>query len=397
MKIVDVAEFYAPLGGGVKTYVDQKLALGAALGHEVVVIAPGPEDRTEDRAGGRVIYVKSPALPMDRRYHMFWDAAPVHRLLDAERPDVLEASSPWRGAWIAADWRGDAKRVLFMHADPVASYPHQWLGGALSRDRIDALFGWFWRYLRRLASRFDELVVGGPWLADRLEGHGVGHPRVAQFGIDTRLFSPLRRNPAVRAEWLARCGLRPNAALLLGVGRHHPEKRWPMVIEAAHQAQAGRPVGLVLVGDGLSRSAVDRAAAAAPHTLVAGQLGDRGALATLMASADALIHGCSSETFGLVAAEALASGTPLIVPSVGGCGALAHPDWSEIYEPADRAGCTAAINRLLARDPQALRLAAIGAGRTRVAPQGRHFDMLFDLYGQLSGGAPLPPPTALAA
>jgi len=42
VKIVDVAEFYAERGGGVRTYVNQKLAAAAAAGHEAVVIAPGP-------------------------------------------------------------------------------------------------------------------------------------------------------------------------------------------------------------------------------------------------------------------------------------------------------------------------------------------------------------------
>jgi hypothetical protein len=32
MKLVDVSAFYAPKGGGVRTYVDRKLKAGAALG-----------------------------------------------------------------------------------------------------------------------------------------------------------------------------------------------------------------------------------------------------------------------------------------------------------------------------------------------------------------------------
>ena len=54
MHIVDVAEFYAPLGGGVKTYIDAKLAFGHQNGVKVSVIAPGPEDRVERREGGQV-------------------------------------------------------------------------------------------------------------------------------------------------------------------------------------------------------------------------------------------------------------------------------------------------------------------------------------------------------
>ena len=47
MKIVDVCAFYAPRGGGVKTYIEHKLREGPARGHEIVIIAPGEEDRIE--------------------------------------------------------------------------------------------------------------------------------------------------------------------------------------------------------------------------------------------------------------------------------------------------------------------------------------------------------------
>jgi len=56
VRIVDVNEFYSPTGGGVRSYIDRKLAVMATLGHELIVIAPGREDRVEYRAGkGRVI------------------------------------------------------------------------------------------------------------------------------------------------------------------------------------------------------------------------------------------------------------------------------------------------------------------------------------------------------
>ena len=44
MKIVDVCAFYSPRGGGVRTYVEQKLKIGPRLGHEIVIVAPGDED-----------------------------------------------------------------------------------------------------------------------------------------------------------------------------------------------------------------------------------------------------------------------------------------------------------------------------------------------------------------
>ncbi|MGJ3628403.1 glycosyltransferase [Sphingomonas sp. MMS24-JH45] len=81
----------SPTGGGVRTYIDRKLAVMAALGHQQIVIAPGREDRVEERpGGGRIHYVTSPVLPFDANYGLFKDAAPIHALLDEYQPDVVE-------------------------------------------------------------------------------------------------------------------------------------------------------------------------------------------------------------------------------------------------------------------------------------------------------------------
>lgn len=61
MKIVDVCEFYAPEGGGVRTYIHAKLAIGARLGHAITVIAPGHNDEVVEYGNGcRIVYVKAP-------------------------------------------------------------------------------------------------------------------------------------------------------------------------------------------------------------------------------------------------------------------------------------------------------------------------------------------------
>ncbi|MEM7676567.1 MAG: glycosyltransferase, partial [Myxococcota bacterium] len=137
MKVVDVAEFYAEKGGGVKTYLDQKLRAGSAAGHEVVVLAPGPEDAEESRHGGRVIWVKSPKVPGDPRYHLFIDRRAVHSVLDRERPNVVEGSSVYGGGWFAGLWPGRAVRSLVFHQDPVAALGHPMLDRFISASTID--------------------------------------------------------------------------------------------------------------------------------------------------------------------------------------------------------------------------------------------------------------------
>jgi len=387
VKIVDVAEFYSATGGGVRTYIDRKFAAAARCGHALTVIAPGPENRVEWRAGGKLVWLRAPALPVDKNYHMFWRAADVWRILDAEAPDVVEGSSPWRGGWLVGAWGGPAARhaarVLFMHADPVAVYPQTLLGHLFSPASIDRIFGWFWCYLQRLEARFDGCVVAGAWLADRFRHHGLQRLHATPFGVETRIFRPGLRDEAMRRAMLERCGLGPEAALMITVGRHHPEKRVPALIDALTLAQRARPVGLAIVGDGLAHGAVLAGAARARHVHVAGRIGNREQLARMLASADGLLHGSSAETYGFVVAEALCCGTPIVVPDGGGARDLAQPDYSEIYPAGDRRATGEAVLRLLARDPAAMRGAALEAG-SRIGDLDGHFDRLFALYGELA-------------
>lgn len=383
MRIVDVCEFYSPTGGGIRSYVDRKMQLLAEMGHELVVLAPGAEDREEVRpTGGRVIWVKAPPLPFDANYRMFWDAAPIHAWLDRLAPDVVEASSPWRPAWIVGKWHGDAAKVFFLHSDPVVSYPQRWFGRVASRETIDAAFDWFNRYLRRAMPLFDSLVVCGPSLGKRLEERHVGSAQCIALGIDRSAFSPLLRDASLRADLLAQCDLPESATLLLGIGRHHGEKRWNLVIDAVQAAAAQRPIGLILIGKGPASAALRKQVGGNPHIRMFQPIYDRPQLASLMASADALIHGCEGETFGLVASEALASGLPLIVPDEGGCAEIARPEFSESFAARDAASATQAILRFCARDRAAVQAAARTAAMS-VRSDRDHVADLVAHYGAL--------------
>ena len=383
MKIIDVAEFYAELGGGVRTYINQKLAAGARAGHEIVVVAPGPEDREEERLGGRICWVKGPPLPPDPRYYVLWREDAVHRILDREAPDVVEGSSPWSGGWFVARWPGQAVKTFIFHQDPVAVYPQTFLGHHLGIDRVDRMFGWYWAYLRSLSARFDATVVSGEWLAEKLRRFGLVRPEAVPFGIDKAQFSPSLRDPAVRARLLERCGVGEDASLLVNISRFHPEKRIGTMLDGFRRASAKRPMGLVIYGDGPLRRWVQRKAAGVPGVHLAGFVSDREEVARSLASADAMLHGSSAETYGLVVAEAVCSGLPIIVPNQGGAADLADPSYAETYAPGDVVGCSEAIEALLGRDRGALVAGCARAAEQKIGTMDDHFDQLFALYERL--------------
>ncbi|MES2043895.1 MAG: glycosyltransferase [Pseudomonadota bacterium] len=367
MRIVDVNEFYSPTGGGVRTYLERKMGLMAEMGHELIVIAPGREDRVEERpGGGRIIFVKAPRLPFDHNYGLFWDAAPITALLDQLAPDVVENCSPWRPAWVVGNWQGDALKSYFMHNDNVAAYFQRWFESLASHERIERAFSWYTRYMSRFLDKFDVVVTNGPALEKRLRARGLRIDAAMPLGIERGHFSPDLRDEALRAALLAQCGLPPEGHLLLGLGRHHREKRWDVVIDAVERAGANLPVGLILIGAGVETRNLEARLAGSPHIRLFRPVYDRERLARIMASCDALIHGSEAEPFGLVASEAIAAGLPLIVPDTGGCAEVADPLSSEKYAARDAAAAARAIARLFARDPVLLRRAAItAAGRVR--------------------------------
>ena len=373
MRIVDLCAFYTPAGGGVRTYVERKLKAAPAAGHEMIILAPGRENRVEERGdGARIEWLESPRFPLDRRYGYFADEAQVHAALDRLRPDVVEASSPWRSASMVADWQGDARRVLVMHADPLSAYAYRWFGRLAERETIDRGFGWFWRHLQRLDRSYDAVVSASLSLSQRLTEGGLRNVVTNPMGVDPGIFDPALRDPALRARLLERCALPEDATLLIGVGRHAAEKRWGLVIDAVIAAGASRPVGLLLIGEGRDSARLARAIGDNPHIHLLSPIRDRAALARMMASADALIHGCEAETFCIVAAEALASGLPLIAPDRGGAFDQARASGGMIYRSGSATAAAQAIRRFIDAPPP--------RPMAPVRTMDQHFTDLFALY-----------------
>lgn len=319
--IVQLANFYGPRSGGLRTALHHLGSGYVAAGHRVSLVVPGVRYAEELLPNGAHRFtLPAPRLPGTGGYRA---VAPrrVCELLDLLRPDALEVSDRLTlrgmGAWAAA--RG-IPSVVISHERLDRLLEQFLLPTGLARRVADVAN-------RRMASRYDTVVCTTEFARAEFDRIAADNVRQVPLGVDLATFSPGKRDDG----W--RYALSGGAdALLVHCGRLSPEKHVERSVDTvAELTGAGHRVRLVIAGDGPRRRALERRARGLPvHFL--GFLGERGDVAKLLASADVSLAPGPHETFGLAALEALASGTPVVV---SGSSAL-----REIVRPA----CGAAVD-----------------------------------------------------
>ena len=341
----------------------------------------------------RIRWVKGPPLPPDGRYHVLWNERRVHALLDEERPDVVEGSSPWTGGWFTARWRGPhaarARRSFVFHMDPVAAIAQTQLSPPVPFDTVDRLCAPLWSSLRRLARRYDVTVTAGEWLAGRCRDFGITNATAVPFGIDKARFDPSARDVAARAALLERCGVpasaHDEAFVWIAMSRLDPEKRVPTLLDAFDRLRrrTSRPVGLVVFGHGPLRARCERRAATIPGAVLAGFEPDRDAMARGLASADGFVHGSAAETYGLGVAEAICAGLPVVVPDRGGAADLCAADVGVRYRTGDADAAADAMAEVMRRGRTSFTAGLAATADERIVTVAQHFAALWDRYASV--------------
>jgi 1,2-diacylglycerol 3-alpha-glucosyltransferase len=301
MRVGFFTECYKPIVNGIVASIDALREGLHARGVEVTTVAPHVPHFVDD--GRDIVRIPSLPLPTATAYRL---CVPYLSAPDRARVrgiELVHAHSPFVTGWMAVSYaRRRGIPLVFTYHTRLDAYAHYAPFDRAATERAMITL------TRRYANAADAVVVPTRAMEARLREVGVHVPiTIVPSAIDVARFAGGTRSALVRAR-LGAPGAEP---LVLAVARLGMEKNLKLALEATARAPELR---LAIVGEGPHRSALEERArrlGIAGRVRFTGELA-RERLPDVYASADAFVFPSTTDTQGLVLAEALAAGLPVV-------------------------------------------------------------------------------------
>ena len=305
MNILMVTNTFTPHVGGVARSIEAFTAEYRQRGHRVLVVAPEFALQPADE----VDVVRIPAI-QNFNGSDFSVVLPVPRFLTAEidafDPDVVHAHHPFLlGATAARIAHFYDRPLVFTHHTMYEQYTHYVPGDspAMKRFVVDLA--------THYANLCDSVIAPSQTIAAVLRHRGVHVPiEVIPTGVKLERFASGDRDRFRRKH-----GIASNAFVVGHVGRLAPEKNLAFLADAvAHFLLDCPEATFLIVGSGPAQPVLQERLAAqglSDRLHLAGTL-DGEQLVDAYHAMDAFVFASKSETQGMVLAEAMAAGVPVI-------------------------------------------------------------------------------------
>ncbi len=325
-------------------------------------LIPAPEEQPVP-----MVRVPSVVFPLHKEYRL---ALPSHSAFASQlrnfKPDLIHINSPCTLGHAAV-------RYAAMHGIPAVATYHTHFPSYASYYKIKPLEGMGWNYLRGLYNSCQRLYVPSRPIVDELMQHGIHNTYFLPHGVDTEAFHPNFRS----MEWRESLGSAGRNVVLF-VGRLVWEKNLRVLAEAYARIRARRSdVVFAIVGDGPIRGELEQMMPGARF------LGYRSgeALATAYASSDVFVMPSTTETFGNVTLEAMASGIAPVCANAGGARGIIQPGVTGLLaDPGDAQDLAEKLVLLLDNPGKRAELADQALRFARQQTWERIFDELFADY-----------------
>lgn len=312
MNVLMLTNTYLPNVCGVTRSVVTFSQALRTLGHRVLIVAPQSDEAPANEAD----VVRVPALQKvtsnDIALRLPIPGYLTSTLQDFQ-PDVVHVHHPFllgtTGLRIAAMRN---LPVVFTYHTMYEHYTHYIAAGSQPLERFTV------RLATDFANQCDRIIAPSGSVADVLRERGVEVPiTTLPTGIDTRFFASGNREAGRQRHAI------PGGAYVVGhVGRLAPEKNLGFLTDAVTAFLKQRPhAHFLVVGDGPSRDEIQamcqRAGVAERLHLSVGKLVGQD-LADAYRSMDVMAFASHTETQGMVLAEAMAAGAPVVALDASG-------------------------------------------------------------------------------
>ena len=384
MKICDVTQFYSPVSGGVKRYLHEKLDYieKHTSRDQDALIVPGQKTKVEVRGRSRIYSIRSPLISRTGRYRALVNLRAVSEILKRERPDIIESGDPYQLGWraVRAGRTLNVPVVGFYHSH----FPEAYLRASarlLGKRAAGRVMKLSRGYVRRLYNRFAATLVASDQIAQVLREWGVRNVHVVKLGVNIDIFRPDEndREPVRRS-----LSVEPGRKLLLYVGRLAKEKNTARLLKAFALLNERDPKSfhLVVIGEGPQRKQLQALQKQHRNISWIRYCADPRELVRYYRAADLFVHPGVQETFGLVALESQACGTPVVGIRGSAMDDLIFHDQSAWAHENTAEALSDAIARFAAQDLSMLgKQAADQAARLHAWP--KVFERLFCIYREV--------------
>lgn len=276
-----------------------------------------------DTPGLSLYRVMSWPLVIYKDYRMSIPSFRSARQLREFSPDVIHIS--------VADFMGlFFLRYALKHGIPVITSFHTDFPSYLKSYKLAPFESLLWRYLRFFYNKCRAVFAPTREFQKRLTDHDIRQVKIWSRGIHRENYSPAFRSVKLRESWGG-----DHRKIILYAGRFVWYKNLQVVIDIYERFVSGsfRDVRFVMAGDGPIRNELERRM---PGAVFTGYVTGR-ELSEVYASSDIFLFPSTTETFGNVIQEALASGVPAVVSDVGGCQEIISNSHGGLIADADNA------------------------------------------------------------
>lgn len=287
--------------------------------------------------------------------------------LDKFNPDIIHLHSPDTIAWVAIKY-AQARNI------PIIVTHHTNFVRYADYYHLKSFKPFIWWWLRKIYNQAQFISVPSSGTAHELCSHRVKNINVIPWGVNLTKFSPEFRS----LEWRSKINRNQEKIILLCACRLVEYKDLDLLSTVSHRLRhQGYDFSLVVVGDGPLRHDLKNKL---PEAFFTGFL-DGQDLSTAYASSDILFFPSSTETFGNVIIEGMASGLiPVIADAGGGRTFIRNGENGFLAKPQNSSDFAVKISKIL-ENPQlitSLREEAIKSSKKFLWPTAAQ--KIFKLY-----------------